>query len=118
LFYFISSFLISVSDFVLKKFFGTDGDQIQLYFSKVELGNYITEQMSSVEDDDDVDSEIQMFQNALEFSGEERYYEPRTELVAIELFDSIAELKEFIETGYSKVVVYQNSLDDMGRAFV
>jgi CBS domain containing-hemolysin-like protein len=34
---------------------------------------------------------------------------PRTELVAIELFDSIAELKElFIETGYSKVVVYQN----------
>jgi CBS domain containing-hemolysin-like protein len=69
LFYFISSFLISVSDFVLKKFFGTDGDQIQLYFSKVELGNYITEQMSSVEDDDDVDSEIQMFQNALEFSG-------------------------------------------------
>jgi hypothetical protein len=34
------------------------------------LGNYITEQMSSVEDDDDVDSEIQMFQNALEFSGE------------------------------------------------
>jgi CBS domain containing-hemolysin-like protein len=37
---------------------------------------------------------------------------PRTELVAIELFDSIAELKElFIETGYSKV--YQNSLDDI-----
>jgi hypothetical protein len=61
-------FLISVSDFVLKKFFGTDGDQIQLYFSKVELEN-ITEQMSSVEDDDEVDSEIQMFQNALEFSG-------------------------------------------------
>jgi CBS domain containing-hemolysin-like protein len=122
LFYFISSFLISVSDFVLKKFFGTDGDQIQLYFSKVELGNYITEQMSSVEDDDDVDSEIQMFQNALEFSGVKArdIMSPRTELVAIELFDSIAELKElFIETGYSKVVVYQNSLDDIvGYAFV
>jgi hypothetical protein len=43
---------------------------IQLYFSKVDLE--ITEQMSSVEDDDDVDSEIQMFQNALEFSGEGR----------------------------------------------
>jgi CBS domain containing-hemolysin-like protein len=115
LFYFISSFLISVSDFVL-----TDGDQIQLYFSKVELGNYITEQMSSVEDDDDVDSEIQMFQNALEFSGVKArdIMSPRTELVAIELFDSIAELKDY-ETGYSKVVVYQNSLDDIGlRAFV
>jgi CBS domain containing-hemolysin-like protein len=39
---------------------------------------------------------------------------PRTELVAIDLFDTIAELKElFIETGYSKVVVYENSLDDI-----
>jgi hypothetical protein len=35
------------------------------FISVVELGNYITEQMSSVEDDDEVDSEIQMFQNAL-----------------------------------------------------
>jgi putative hemolysin len=114
--YFISSFLIWVSDFVLKKFFRTDGDQIQLYFSKVELGNYITEQMSSVEDDDEVDSEIQMFQNALEFSGVKArdIMSPRTELIAIDLFDSIAELKElFIETGYSKVVVYQNSVDDI-----
>jgi CBS domain containing-hemolysin-like protein len=114
--YFISSFFIWVSDFVLKKFFRTDGDQVQLYFSKVELGNYITEQMSSVEDDDEVDSEIQMFQNALEFSGVKArdIMSPRTELVAIDLFDSIAELKElFIETGYSKVVVYQNSLDDI-----
>jgi CBS domain containing-hemolysin-like protein len=115
-FYFIlfHFFLISVSDFVLKN--SLNGDQIQLYFSKVELGNYITEQMSSVEDDDDVDSEIQMFQNALEFSGVKArdIMSPRTELVAIELFDSIAELKElFIETGYSKVVVYQNSLDDI-----
>jgi CBS domain containing-hemolysin-like protein len=69
-----------------------------------------------------MDSEIQMFQNALEFSGVKArdIMSPRTELVAIELFDSIAELKElFIETGYSKVVVYQNSLDDIGlRAFV
>jgi hypothetical protein len=62
-------FYIGVSDFILRKFFKTDGDTIQLYFSKIELGNYITEQMSSVEDNEMVDSEIQMFQNALEFSG-------------------------------------------------
>jgi len=116
LFYLISSFFIWVSDFVLKKFFRTEGDQVQLYFSKIELGNYITEQMSTVEDDDDVDSEIQMFQNALEFSGVKArdVMSPRTEIVAIDLFDSIEELKElFIETGYSKIVVYENSLDDI-----
>lgn len=116
LFYFISTFFIWISDFVLRKFFKTEGDQVQLYFSKVELGNYITEQMSTVEDHEDVDSEIQMFQNALEFSGVKArdVMTPRTEIVAVELFDSVIELKElFIETGYSKIVVYQNSLDDI-----
>lgn len=116
LFYYLSSFFIWVSDFVLKKFFKTEGDQIPLYFSKAELGNYITEQMSTVEDFQEMDSEIQMFQNALDFSGVKArdVMSPRTEIVAIDVFDSVAELKKlFIETGYSKIVVYQNSLDDI-----
>jgi len=116
LFYFISSFFIWVSDFILRKFFRTAGDQVQLYFSKVELGNYITEQMSTVEDNEEVDSEIQMFQNALEFSGVKArdIMTPRTEIVAIDLFDTVDELKDlFVRTGYSKIVVYENSLDDI-----
>lgn len=116
LFYFISTFFIWVSDLVLKKFFKTDGDAVPLYFSKAELGNYINEQMSTVEDHEEMDSEILMFQNALEFSGVKArdIMSPRTEIVAIDLFDSIADLKQlFIETGYSKIVVYQNSLDDI-----
>jgi len=116
LFYYISSFFIWVSDFVLIKFFKTEGDQVPLYFSKAELGNYITEQMSTVEDNEEMDSEIQMFQNALDFSGVKArdIMSPRTEIVAIDLFDSVTELKDlFIETGYSKIVVYQNSLDDI-----
>lgn len=116
LFYFISTFFIWVSDFVLRKFFKTQGDQVQLYFSKVELGNYITEQMSTVEDNAEVDSEIQIFQNALEFSGVKArdVMTPRTEIAAVDIYDSVVELKElFIDTGYSKIVVYQNSLDDI-----
>jgi putative hemolysin len=116
LFYFISTFFIWISDFVLKKFFKTEGDNVQLYFSKAELGNYITEQMSTVENNEEVDSEIQMFQNALEFSGVRArdVMTPRTEIVAVDQSESIAKLKNlFIETGYSKIVVYQNSLDDI-----
>nr|WP_315162223.1 hemolysin family protein [uncultured Flavobacterium sp.] len=116
LFYFISTFFIWISDFFLKKFFKTQGDQVQLYFSKVELGNYITEQMSTVEDNEEVDSEIQIFQNALEFSSVKArdVMTPRTEIAAIDIFDSVVDLKElFISTGYSKIVVYQNSLDDI-----
>lgn len=116
LFYFITSFLIWISDFVLKQFFRTEGDQVPLNFSKIELGNYITEQMSTVEDHQEMDSEIQIFQNALEFSGVKArdVMTPRTEIVAVDLFDKVSELKQkFVETGYSKIVVYQNSLDDI-----
>ncbi|QBZ97480.1 hemolysin family protein [Flavobacterium sangjuense] len=116
LFYYISSFLIWISDYVLRKFFKTEGDQINLSFSKVELGNYISEQMNAVQDHETVDSEIQIFQNALEFSGVKarEIMTPRTELVAVDLHSSITDLRElFIETGYSKILVYINTLDDI-----
>jgi len=116
LFYYISTFILWISDFILRKFFKTEGDQIPLFFSKIELGNYITEQMSTVEDHENMDSEIQIFQNALEFSGVKArdIMTPRTEISAVEIHDSVTELKnKFIETGYSKILVYQNSLDDI-----
>jgi hypothetical protein len=65
IFNYISTFIIWISDYILKKFFKTEGDYVPSYFSKVELGNYINEQMSSVEDHEEVDSEIQIFQNFL-----------------------------------------------------
>ena len=116
LFYFISTFILWISDFILKHFFKTEGDYVPLFFSKVELGNYITEQMSTVEDQENMDSEIQIFQNALEFSGVKArdIMTPRTEISAVEIHDSVSELRnKFVETGYSKVLVYQNSLDDI-----
>ena len=116
LLYYISSFVIWISDFFLRKLFKTEGDEAQLFFSKVELGNFITEQMSAVEDHETVDSEIQIFQNALEFSGVKArdIMIPRTEISAVEIHDSVKELKSlFIETGFSKIMVYQSSLDDI-----
>jgi putative hemolysin len=116
LFYFLSTFLIWISDFVLKKFFKTEGDQVQLYFSKRELGNYITEQMSTVEDHEEVDSEIQIFRNALDFSGVKArdVMTPRTEIAAMDILESMENLKIlFVETGYSKIIICQNSLDDI-----
>lgn len=116
LLYVISTFVIKISDFILKKVFKTVGDDTQLFFSKVELGNFISEQMNAVEDKSSVDSEIQIFQNALEFSGVKArdIMIPRTEIFAVEIHDSVKELKAlFIETGFSKILVYQSSLDDI-----
>lgn len=116
LLYYLTSFIIWISDIILKRVFKTDGDQTQLFFSKVELGNYISEQMNTVDDSKEVDSEIQIFQNALEFSGVKArdIMNPRTEIVAVEIHDSVKDLRDiFIETGYSKILVYQSSLDDI-----
>ena len=116
LFYFVSVFIISISDFVLRKCFKTKGDSIPLFFSKIELGNYITEQMNAVEDLEKVDSEIQIFQNALDFSGVKArdIMTPRTEIFAVEIQDSVSDLKAmFVQTGYSKILVMQNDLDDI-----
>ena len=116
LFSFISDFVIWISDMVLRQFFKTEGDQIQLAFTKVELGNYISEQMESVEEHDDVDTEIQIFQNALEFSEVKarEVMVPRTEIIAVELHSSIKTLNAlFTESGCTKILVYNETIDDM-----
>jgi len=115
-FSFISEFIILISDVILKKIFKTQGDSLQLSFSKVELGNYISEQMESVREEDTVDSEIQIFQNALDFS-EVKAREvmiPRTEIVAVDINTTPKDLvKLFSETGYSKILVYKENIDDI-----
>ncbi len=112
----ISNFVIWISDLVLKHFFKTEGDNMQLTFSKVELGHYISEQMQAIEDDEEIDNEIQIFQNALEFSDVKarEVMVPRTELVAVEIYESVKGLVElFSSTGYSKILVYRESYDDI-----
>lgn len=116
IFYYVSTFIMWVSDLVLKRIFKAGDDPVQLFFSKVELGNYINEQVSTMESNEEVDSEIQIFQNALDFSGVKArdIMTPRTEIAAIDIFDTVSEMKDkFIETGYSKILVYQNSVDDI-----
>ena len=116
LFSFLSDFVIWISDVVLKHLFKTKGDEVQLAFTKVELGNYISEQMESVEAHDRIDSEIQIFQNALEFSEvkSREVMVPRTELSAIEIHDSIRNLNDlFTQTGHSKILVYKTTIDDI-----
>lgn len=116
IFYWPSRFTIWISDIILKKFFKTEGDQVQEYFSKVELGNYISEQMNNISEGNEIDTEIQFFQNALEFSNLKArdIMTPRTELCGVDATSSIEELKNlFIETGYSKLLIYQNSIDDI-----
>lgn len=116
IFHFISDFITAISDFFLKRFFNSASDVVQTEFSKAELGNYIIEQLENAKDSEEVDSEIQIFQNALEFDNlkSREIMIPRTEVVAVEINESITNLKKlFIKTGYSKILVYRGSLDEV-----
>lgn len=112
----VSDFIIWISDAVLKYIFKATGEDAVLAMTKVELGNYISEQMESVEDHEYVDSEIQIFQNALEFSEVKarEVMVPRTEITGVDISDSIENLRQlFIETGRTKIIVYKDTIDDI-----
>lgn len=116
LFSFISDFIIWISDLILKHVFRTSGDEVQLAFSKLELGDYITEQMETVKEEDEVDTEIQIFQNALEFAAVKarEVMVPRTEIEAVEMHETPKNLaKLFTETGYSKILVFNDTVDNV-----
>jgi len=116
IFYFFSWMLIGISDYILKIFFNTSKENNEIFFSKLDIRNYISEQMNAVTDHETIDSEIQIFQNALDFPNTKarEIMQPRTDIYAVEISDSVAELeKMFIDSGFSKILIYQETLDDI-----
>lgn len=110
----ISKVVIAISDFILVRLLHTKGDTRQVFFSRGELGDYITEQLTGVNEHEVVDAEIAIFRNALEFPGlmARDIMTPRTEIAAVDINDDVPELRQlFIETGYSKIVVYRDTPD-------
>ena len=65
IFYLITDFINIISEFFLKVFFNSSKEVRQTEFSKEELGNFITKQLENAKDIEEVDSEIQIFKNAL-----------------------------------------------------
>ena len=112
----ITSFIIRLNDWILKFFFNIKTNTVQLSFSKLELGDYIEEQIENSKNKDEIDSEIKFFQNALDFSDlrSRETMVPRTEIIAVDINTSYDDLKSlFIETGFSKIPVYNKSIDDI-----
>tara|TARA_B100000767_G_scaffold2827_1_gene2741 strand:- start:3277 stop:4536 length:1260 start_codon:yes stop_codon:yes gene_type:complete len=114
--YFIVSLVISLSNFILKHFLGISQPDTKPVFGRIDLQKYIEEQTAGLMVEDEQDPEIQIFQNALDFSKVKarECMIPRNEIVAIEILEPIENLKEkFIETGFSKIVVYKDNIDQV-----
>ena len=103
------------SNVILKRFFKTSQDHIPTAFSRVDLEEYVTEQVEST-DDEDLDSEVQIFHNALTFNDRKarEVMVPRAEVTAVDRYVSNKELISlFSSTGFSKILVYKENLDNV-----
>ncbi len=85
-------------------------------FGLTDLNNYIKNNILNIPDEKDAEIDAKILDNAIEFK-KVRVREcmiPRTEIVAVDVTDSIEELKEaFMKSGHSKIIVYKESIDDV-----
>ena len=85
-------------------------------FSKTELNNLILSSIENAGNEEAIDNDVRIFQNALDFSNIKvrDCLVPRTEIEAVEYNTPLEELKSvFIESGHSKIVVYRENIDDI-----
>lgn len=85
-------------------------------FTKVDLDYFIQSSIEESGNQENIDTEVKIFQNALDFSSIKirDCMIPRTEIIAIDQEATLDELKEtFVENGISKVIVYKEDIDNI-----
>ena len=116
LLYPIIAITMALSNFIMKHVLGADVSSTQKVFDTIDMDNFLKEFGEQNEENNERRREIQMFRNAIEFP-EVKLREclvPRTEVVAVSQNESIHAIRNiFSQTGLSKVLVYQNSIDDI-----
>ncbi len=107
---------IGFSEFILKKIFRVKIENENAAFTMIDLDNYVREGTSAHEKKAEIDHEIQIFQNALDFSSVKarECMVPRTEIIGLEVNESIEKLKQkFVQTRLSKILIYSESIDNI-----
>lgn len=105
---FLSKILLKISGVKVDK----DNDEGE--FSKIDLDYLVQSSIDNASDNSQIDDEVRIFQNALDFSDTKvrDCMVPRTEICAVEKSSSLSDLKNiFIESGKSKILVYDNDID-------
>jgi putative hemolysin len=108
--------VIGISELLIKIFSPQLSSEEDLNFGRIDLEHYLKEGADQSLSQEEVDHEIQIFQNALDFSKVKarECMIPRTEIVALEMEEDIEKLKEqFIETGLSKILIYRDNIDNI-----
>ncbi len=108
--------LLSVSNFILTKILRLDLEKRNLSLGRVDLTDYITKMSSSVENESEIDTEIKLLQNALDFKSVKarQCVVPRNEITGVDINEPVDSLVQMhIDTGYSKIIVYRENMDQI-----
>ena len=113
----ISKFASGLSNIILR-LTGTPINKEASYkaFTKVDLDHFIQSSIQDTENEEEINTEVKIFQNVLDFSSIKirDCMVPRTEIIAIEDDATIDKLKTlFIEKGISKIIVYNDNIDNI-----
>ena len=116
LFYPLILIYTTLSEFIIRYILRLQVDKEEYKFTTVDLSDYIAEYADTEEVDEDMQQEIQLFQNAMEFRLVKlrECMAPRNEIESVRLTDSIADVKaKFEETKHSKLIVCGEGIDDI-----
>ena len=105
-------FMCLARDGILYRFFRLPRQEESIAFSKIELGDFVSEHIQTV-NEQDRDAELQLFHNALSFTNlkAREVMVPRAEMVAIDRYEKPSKLVEiFSSTGFSKILIYAQSM--------
>lgn len=84
-------------------------------FSKVDLDYLVQSSIENAHSDDEINEEVKIFQNALDFSDckVRDCMVPRTEVNAVDVNDCTTDqlMQKFVESGNSKIIVYDGDID-------
>lgn len=107
--------VVGISKFFIEKVFRYEFSEDKPVFGLTDLNNYI-KQTISAEDEQMAEVDAKILNNAIEFKTVKirECMIPRTEIVAVDVGDSIDTLKAaFVESGHSKIIIYKESIDDI-----
>lgn len=105
---FLSKILLRILGIKMDKESGDEG------FSKIDLDYLVQSSIDNAEKESDINDEVKIFQNALDFSDTKvrDCMVPRTEIQAVDMDASLEELlQKFVESGNSKIIVYREDID-------
>ena len=113
-FYPIILLYIGISEIILRSIFRVKLANESYSFSAIDLEEYVKDSLPDNETREDVNQEIQMIQNAIDFKHVKlrECMVPRTEIVALEIKQNLDEFRKLLmETGHSKIFIYEDSID-------